>query len=256
MSKIIVFDTETIGLEKAFCYDIGYCVVDTESGEVIKAKEFIIEQLWSNKPLFETAYYADKKELYVSKMRGRKAQLVKWGTAVGQIIKDIEQFEIVGLYAYNSNFDTKVIDFNADWYKTRNFLDYAPTFDIWGYTSELITSGQAQDYVDFCENNNFISESGNIMNNADTWGKFLYNDLEWNEEHTALEDSKIETKILFYCFENGLQPQTEYKVCKCISSPNATEKQLVVVDTDGQEFEFHFKKKVEYKKNGWKIKLN
>jgi len=251
--NIIVFDTETIGLEKCFCYDIGYIVVNVESKNVLAKNEFIIEQVWNNKQLFETAYYCDKKELYVSKMRGRKAKLVNWGYAITQVIKDIKNFNVEGIYAYNSNFDTKVIDFNAEWYKTRNFLDYAPIFDIWGYTSELITSELANDYVEFCEKNALISESGNIQNNADSWGKF-FNGLEWNEEHTALSDTEIESKILLYCFENGLTPQTEYKVKKCIESNSKQEKELIIKHND-KEIVYKYTSKREYKKNGWKIEL-
>ena len=52
--NIIVFDTETIGVEKAFCYDLGYVVANVESKTIIAKKEFVIEQVWSNKALFET----------------------------------------------------------------------------------------------------------------------------------------------------------------------------------------------------------
>lgn len=251
--NILIFDTETIGLEKTFCYDIGYKIMDLETQNTLVRNEFIIEQVWNNKPLFETAYYQDKKDLYVSKMRGKKAKLVNWGYAISKIIQDIKNFEVVGIYAYNSTFDTKVIDFNADWYKTRNFLDYAPVFDIWGYTSQAIDNELVNEYVEFCENNNLISESGNIQNNADTWGKF-FNGLEWNEEHTALADTEIESKILFYCFEKGLMPQTEYKVIKCIASKTPLEKTLTI-EYNGEIQEYIYTKKTEYKKNGWKIKL-
>lgn len=251
--NIMVFDTETIGLEKCFCYDIGYIILDTETKNVLAKNEFIIEQVWNNKQLFETAYYSDKKELYVSKMRGRKAKLVNWGLAISKIIKNIKDFNVESIYAYNSNFDTKVIDFNAEWYKTRNFLDYTPIYDIWGYTSELITKGLADNYVEFCEQNALISESGNIHNNADSWGKF-FNGLEWNEEHTALSDSEIESKILLYCIENGLELNKEYKVVKCIESETPQEKELII-DYKGNEIIYNYTKKTEYKKNGWKIKL-
>lgn len=252
--NILVFDTETIGIEKAFCYDIGYVIVNTDTKEILVAKEFVIEQIWSNKPLFETAYYADKKPLYVGKMRSRKAKLTNWGSAIGAMIKDIKQYEVEHLYAYNSNFDCGVFDFNADWYKTRNPLNYGAVHDIWGYTSFLIVSGMAEDYVNFALENKFISDSGNLQNNADTWGKF-FNGLEWNEEHTALEDSKIESQILLYCIDKGLEYGINYKVIRTIPAPSAEPRNLTIVDTDGTEHDFEFVRKTEYKKNGWKIVL-
>lgn len=252
--NILIFDTETIGTEKAFCYDIGYVIFNTEEKQVVKKQEFVIEQIWSNKALFETAFYREKKPLYISKMRGRKAKLVKWGYAVDRIIKDIENFEISSAYAYNSKFDMRVIDFNAEWYKTRNFLDYVKTYDIWGYTSKVITSELGNEYRQFCEENNFFSESGNYTNNADTWGKFLKNSLEWQEEHTALEDSKIECEILMYCIDKGLKLNTNYKVCKTIPKPNI-EPKILKIRKNGVVTEYEYKKKTEYKKKGWLIDL-
>ena len=52
--NIVVFDTETTNLEKPFCYNIGYAVYNTETQECLLAKDFIVEQIWHNKPLFET----------------------------------------------------------------------------------------------------------------------------------------------------------------------------------------------------------
>lgn len=252
--NIIVFDTETIGVEKAFCYDLGYVVVNTESKTIIAKREFIIEQVWSNKALFETAYYADKKPLYISKLRGRKARLTNWGSAIGAMIKDIKQYEVESAYAYNADFDSRVFDFNADWYKTRNPLDYVQVFDIWGYTSEAIGRGLAEDYVAFANKNALISDCGNIKNNADSWGKFFYS-VEWEEEHTALEDSTIECKILLEMFKRGLEINTAYKVVKQIKSETVPTKCLQVVDLNGQMHSFNFKTKTEYKKSGWRIVL-
>ena len=252
--NIIVFDTETIGVEKAFCYDLGYVVVNVESKTIIAKKEFVIEQVWSNKALFETAYYADKKPLYVSKLRGRKARLTNWGSAIGAMIKDIKQYEIESAYAYNADFDSRVFDFNADWYKTRNPLDYVQVFDIWGYTSEAVGSGLAEGYIAFANENELISDCGNIKNNADTWGKFFYG-TEWDEEHTALEDSLVECKILLEMFDRGLQVDTAYKVVKQIKSETVPTKCLQVVEPNGQMHSFNFKTKTEYKKSGWRIVL-
>ena len=70
--NIVVFDTENIGLNKPWAYNIGYVIYDTETGEILEEKDFVVEQIWHNVPLFETAYYADKRPLYVRRMRGKK----------------------------------------------------------------------------------------------------------------------------------------------------------------------------------------
>ena len=84
--KIVVFDTETTNLEKPFCYNIGYAIFDTDTQECLIAKDFVVEQVWHNKPLFESAYYAEKRPIYVSRMKGRKVIIDKFGYIRNQLI--------------------------------------------------------------------------------------------------------------------------------------------------------------------------
>lgn len=245
--NILVFDTETIGLEKKFCYDLGWGIYNC-NGEKLKEKSYITEQIWSNKPLFETAYYANKKELYISKLRGRASRLEKWGYMCGKLINDIHQFGIKQAYAYNSSFDISVFDFTCEWFKTRNPLDYIETFDIWGYTSALVQQGLAQDYVSFAVKNNLISGAGNIRNNADTWGKFLNQDVNWEEEHTGLADVQIEKEILFECISRGLDFAEHHKPDKRISGLEFIDlRKLTIVDREKVEHYFDFKTLTHYK---------
>ena len=43
--NIMVFDTETTNLEKPFCYNIGYVIFDTESGEIRMSRDYVVEQV-------------------------------------------------------------------------------------------------------------------------------------------------------------------------------------------------------------------
>lgn len=244
MEKVMVFDTETVNIEKCFCYNIGYVVVDIETGEVYEKKDFVVEQIWNNKALFETSYYNEKKNLYISAMRGRKAILKKYGFIMREMIKDIKAHNIAKAFAYNSNFDTKVFDFNCEWYKCANPLDYVETFDIWGLTSNLISKRlDNNNYKSFCETNNLVSESGNVQNNANAWGKYLLNNLDWEEEHTALSDSLIETQILLYCLQ--YMPIAHFKVNKCIPMDTPPQKELKIVAPNGDKYAFTYYKMIK-----------
>ena len=77
MENFMVFDTETTSLEKPFCYNIGYVIAN--ENEILVKKSFVVEQIWHNLPLFNTAYYAEKRPLYVSAMKARKTVLDKFG---------------------------------------------------------------------------------------------------------------------------------------------------------------------------------
>ena len=64
--NVIIFDTETTGITKAFCYDVGYLITNAETEEILVRRHYVIEQVWHNLPLFESAYYKEKRQNYVS----------------------------------------------------------------------------------------------------------------------------------------------------------------------------------------------
>ena len=87
--NIIVFDTETVGLQKPFCYDLGYVIYETETEKILARKSFVISQVWYNLPLFNTAYYAEKRPIYVNALKGKKTKLTKCGFACREMAHDI-----------------------------------------------------------------------------------------------------------------------------------------------------------------------
>lgn len=193
--NILVFDTETIDVEHPFCYNVGYVVVNTKTKEKLLKRDYVVEQVWENKMLFSTAYYADKKQKYISALRGRKAIIKHWGHIMQRMTKDIETFNIEYAYAFNSPFDVRVFDFNCNWFKTNNALDYVKTIDIRGLINNVVFS---DNYKSFCEENELFTEGGNYQANAESLTKFLKNSSEFKEDHTALSDSIIESDIVLY----------------------------------------------------------
>lgn len=215
MANIMVFDTETAGgFNKPFAYNIGYTIKDTESGETLTKKDYVVEQVWHNLPLFTSAYYANKRELYVSRMRGKRTKMLKFGYICQEMIRDIERHEVTSAYAYNSPFDDNVFNTNCDWYKCVNPFDNIPIFDIRGYVHEFLVNG---DFKNFCELNSYFTEGGNYSTTAETVYRFITDNTDFSEEHTALADSEIEWEILNYCLTYfGAELETAYKVQQSI----------------------------------------
>lgn len=242
--KIAVFDTETIGLEKMFCYNIGMVIYDTETDETAKY-EWVIEQIWHNKPLFETAYYADKKPIYINRMRAKKTKMAKFGHVMRAIDKLFKDNEITDVYAYNSLFDERVINFNCDWYRCINPFDTVAFHDIRGYVHSAFAFTDA--FREFCEDKGLFTESGNYSTTAETAYRFLY-DESFVEEHTALADSIIELQILAYCInEYDLEWNTDYTIYRSV--PRTVTRHLTVkTEVEGLEYIFPFQKMTFHKK--------
>lgn len=225
MATIAVFDTETISTnEKKFCYNVGYVILDTDSRAVLCKKDYVVEQIWHNRPLFETAYYAEKRPLYVAAMRSRKATLEKWGYIMRDMAKDFREHKVECAYAYNSPFDDSVFTFNCDWFKTNNPFDTVPIYDIRGMVSEFITN--TADYTKFCEDNERFTDAGNYSATAETVYQYIMADPDFVEEHTALADSEIEAEILLTCLDLGAEIGKEYPVTRILWRNN--EKPLTV----------------------------
>ncbi|NCB45698.1 hypothetical protein EOM81_01660 [bacterium] len=207
--NIIVFDTETIDLKKPFCYNLGYVVYDTDRQLILEKRDFMISQVWNNQALFATAYYTDKKALYIGKMRSRQTLLEYWGFVMGQLRRDVAKYEVAIAYAYNSTFDDRVLTFNCEWFKTQNGLDNVKIVDLYGIAIYYIAN--QTDYQLWAIANNRTTATGLPSATAENVYQFLTNNLEFIEEHTALADSLIETEILIECLNRGAKIGEERK---------------------------------------------
>ena len=210
----MVFDTETTDLSKPFCYDVGYLIFNDENNDILMEKHFVVEQVWHNLPLFESAYYKDKRPLYVALMRAKKATMTKWGYIMQEMIRDIKAYEVTDAYAYNSDFDEKVFNFNCDWFKTMNPFDNVAIHDIWGYVSQFISCND--DYKAFCEQHELFTETGNYKASAESVFRFLNQTNDFDEDHMGMYDAEIEAFILTECVKRGAEYDKDYKVIKVL----------------------------------------
>ena len=233
--NVVVFDTETTNLEKPFCYNIGYTIVNLDNGETLVKRDYVVEQVWHNPMLFVTAYYADKREKYVAAMRSRKATMAKYGYICQAMIRDFIKYEVAGAYAFNSPFDDKVFGYNCEWFKCNNPFDNVPIFDIRGYVCEFMVD---DNFKAFCEEHGYFTDGGNYSTTAEVMFRYLTGNTEFIEDHTALSDSEIEAAILLECLRRGAEPNTEYKVPRFIK--REVEKVLTLNARNGESYEFPY----------------
>lgn len=214
--NVIVFDTETTSIDKPFCYNVGYVIGDTE-GNILLRRDFVVEQIWHNLALFTTAYYANKRAIYVDAMRAKKAVMDKWGYIMRTMARDMKTFEVAIAYAYNSPFDDKVFTYNNDWFKTINPLDDMPLYDVRAYFIEAFVNDV---YKKWCDEHGFYTDSGNYSTTAEHAFRYVSGNLEFVEEHTALADSEIEYQILIGAAKKGVDITQEKSCPRSIEKTN------------------------------------
>lgn len=229
-------DKQKISIAKPLIYDIGWQVVDKYK-KVYSRHSYLIQETFFVPNVFNTAYYAWKRPLYMERYKKGEITCVLWEQAMIALEKDLKKVKYAT--AYNAMFDfKKAIPFtdyyianlyNAtyqDWeekqkkscekilngvkpsnpdFDNMNFelrsISY-PIADIWGLAcSKLINK---DDYRFMCLREGMISQSGlYFKTSAEASFRYLVNDTSFEEEHTAISDTEIETDILCQILHKG-----------------------------------------------------
>ena len=198
--KILVLDTETLGVADPRVYNLGWLVYDTADGKVISARDYLIKELYDNSELMNSAYYANKIPLYEEMLADGKCRRIKWGYALRRLAREMKGVD--GIYAFNSGFDVRSIAKTCELLKSKN-----PTADgisdIWkGMANPIITS--TREYQEFCKANGKMTKhkTPRCRENAETLFAYLTGNPSYVEQHTALADCEIELAILLAALGN------------------------------------------------------
>lgn len=227
--KLSAEDKKTIAIAKPLIYDLGWQIVD-KKGRVYAKKNYLISEVFSVPEVFDTAYYAEKRPIYLDKLSRGEIQLTDWKTATAEMEADLAVVEAVG--AYNAMFDfKKAIPFTElyisklysrefhDWMRVQEDRcrqivsgkvkdkntgfnrevfrfrgkEYA-LFDLWGLACCHIMN--CDEYRATCMVNGWQTESGKYFKtSAETAFRFVSNDMDFIEAHTAIDDVVIESEI-------------------------------------------------------------
>lgn len=210
----IVLDTETCPLDKDFegvdpynmwAYDIGWAVCD-KRGKIYEARSFVNADIFLNeKELMQSAYYSDKIPKYWEEIKAGKRQLTSFYNIRQQLLTDIKNYNITEVYAYNMRFDYGTLNNTIRWLNKSKFRYYFPKNvvikDIMKMAQDVIA--KTPTYKRFCEENGFMTshKTPRPQLKAETIYRYLTQDVDFKEEHTGLEDVKIEVAIMAYCYK-------------------------------------------------------
>lgn len=196
--KLLVLDTETLGLQKPYVYDLGYLIYDMQTEEVEVKRDYIIKQIYDNENYMKSAYYGWKKPLYEEMLADGKAKKVYWGVALDILRKDIKKALGDGnieLYAYNSSFDQNAIAKTIEKLNGKQNPTADGIIDIMDYIKPIT---ETEEYAEFCRVNGFMTKHSKPrpQKKAETLFRYLTGQTDFEEKHMALNDSEIELEIL------------------------------------------------------------
>lgn len=220
---------KAVAIAKPLIYDLGWQVID-QKGNVYARKNYLISEIFSVPSIFDTAYYASKRPIYLERLQRGEISVVGWATAVAELIADMKEVEAVG--AYNAMFDFKKALPYTDLYinqlyspSFQNWLDTqertcawlaegnTPTshtdfeaeifrfrgetyklFDLWGLSCEHILN--CDEYKNLCIEQEWETASGKYFKtSAETAYRFASKQNTFIEAHIAIDDVAIESEL-------------------------------------------------------------
>ncbi len=195
-------------------FDLGYTIKD-KKGNVMLERSFLVREVFLNMDLMKQAYYFKKYPLYVEDLaryngfeNGKGYDLTSWGVIMNTLREDMKAYKIKNYYAYNMKFDNNVINSTDTWLRNSeidsciSFLeDKIPTC-LWKMAQATICDTMA--YKEWAKENDFMTAHATpkAKTGAEVVYRYLTNNIEFIEEHTALSDSRIEKDILQYIEDN------------------------------------------------------
>lgn len=205
--KVIVLDTETTNsIDDPICYDIGWAVVDPETGEIFETRSFAVAEIFLDKELMSYAYFADKIPSYWDEIKRGERKLARLYNIRKALQADCKKYFISEIYAHNARFDYRSCNLTQRFLtssKYRYFFPYGITIcDTLKMAKEAFKN--CPEYCDFCERNNYKTEKGQNRYTAEILYRFFTGDNDFMEEHKGLDDVRIEKEILKECLRRGI----------------------------------------------------
>lgn len=254
-TKYIILDTETatlpfigqwelssddkkkLAIAKPLVYDIGWTIASRTHG-IMEKRNFLVAETFSVPAIFNTAYYHEKRPLYLDMITKGEIVVLPWDEIMKILLEDLQDASYI--CAYNAMFDFKKAiiftelyirqlysPFYYEWEdlqrescrrilhekKKQNERDFDPEhfifrgekypmIDIWGVACKYLLNNSK--YKNMCLKESKISNSGlYFTTNAEVAMQYLSQRFDFIEDHTALSDAEIETEILFYCLKRG-----------------------------------------------------
>lgn len=224
----LVIDTETCNtIEQPLPYDIGYAICD-RMGNIALERSFVVAEMFlDHKDLMKSAYFAEKIPNYWEDIKKGTREIQSIFNIRKQILADMKAYKVKKVGAYNMGFDKRALN-NLIRYCSKSFLRWffpfgTQYFCIWHMACSTLLNTTS--FVKFALKNGKISDKNNLLTSAEVCYQFITDNVDFTEEHTGLEDVRIEVEILARCYKTHKKLSKEIN-SSCWRLPQKKRKEL------------------------------
>lgn len=206
MQKILMVDTETTNsIDDPLVYDVGFAVVEIPSGKIIEEHSYVVADIFLNKDLMSSAFFADKVPSYWNDIKSGKRVLRRFST-IGRIFRDTcKRHNIKIIAAHNARFDYRSLNLTQRFLTCSKYRFFFPFgIEIWDtlkMSREVLKDDES--YGNFCYSNDYLTSRGVRRFTAEILYRYLSGENSFEESHTGLEDVKIEIQIFQFCITSN-----------------------------------------------------
>ena len=184
-------DTETIGgINNPKCAYHVSGIIHDNTGKIYAVFNYIVANLFNaiREDAYHKAHFSDYEEMIAN---GSVTLVPTIDDAVNAVNALLAYYNVQTVMAYNAGFDL-IRGACSPLVENREFVD------LWAMAIECLVIRKK--YAQFCKDNNLRSKSGKtVSTSAETVYAYLTNNPDYEERHTAFEDSKIEMEIFLAC---------------------------------------------------------
>ena len=215
MTKLMVLDCETCNARPSaavlphnnLTYNVGYSLLIPSTGETYHARQYAISEImFGERDRMTSCYYANKIPRYYDQIGVNSCAVRSFFDVMNEITQVCKAEGVTAIVAHNARFDVDALNTTAAWL-TDGQIDRAlpQNLEIWdSLKMARAIYGKMPTYRKFCEDNGFLTKHRvpQVRLTAEILYRFLTKDLDFTEDHMALEDVMIEAQIIMGCYRS------------------------------------------------------
>lgn len=211
----MIVDTETAS---EFVFDLGFTIIDRKGNEIERGS-FVVSEFMTEPDsinLIEDRFSGGRKaaRYYHSLFMGKGDFNIMSFAAIQHVFNDAQQRYNATVCAYNAAFDREHLDATAEYFDCGEFWYCGVQWlDIWGVA--LSAFCKSVNFFKWCVEHKAFTDKGNPKSGAENVYRYLMNDAEFIEAHTAYEDTKIEAAIMTFALKRKKRLSYVESVAPC-----------------------------------------